>query len=78
MEDSLLAVTGADDQTTIWDLSVEQDESPSMTVKDVPSQLMFVHQGQQEVKEAHWHPQHAGVLATTASTGFNVLKTFNV
>ena len=77
-EDSVLAVSGADDQTTMWDLSVEQDDAATAGIKDVPSQLMFVHQGQSQIKELHWHPKHQGVIATTASTGFNVFKTFNL
>jgi ribosome assembly protein RRB1 len=53
-EASVLAVSGADDQVTLWDLSVERDAEEEKEVfgktgletlgVDVPPQLMFVHQ----------------------------------
>ncbi|KAF8683462.1 Histone-binding protein RBBP4 or subunit C of CAF1 complex [Rhizoctonia solani] len=87
-EDSIFSASGSDDQVTLWDLSVEQDEDEVGTkeihtangqkLKDVPSQLLFVHQGQSDVKEIHWHPQIPGCLISTAYTGFNVFKTISV
>lgn len=70
-DDSTLCVSSADDQVTVWDLSVEADEGPA---GDYPPQLLFIHQGQHNVKELHWHPQIPGVIATTAEDGFNVFK----
>eukprot|EP00123_Amoebidium_parasiticum_P001390 comp12461_c0_seq1/m.7394 comp12461_c0_seq1/g.7394 ORF comp12461_c0_seq1/g.7394 comp12461_c0_seq1/m.7394 type:complete len:470 (-) comp12461_c0_seq1:240-1649(-) len=79
-EDSVIAVSGADDQTTLWDLSVEPDPEggEDATLANVPPQLLFIHQGQKDVKEHHWHRQCSGVLITTAGSGFNVFKTISV
>ncbi|GAA6046855.1 hypothetical protein JCM3770_005677 [Rhodotorula araucariae] len=79
-EDSCFAAAGADDQVTLWDLSVEEDEEERPTgedadrLKDVPAQLLFCHQGQQDIKEVHWHPQAPGVVVSTASDGFNIFR----
>ena len=84
-EDSIFAASGADDQVTLWDLAVEQDDEESGAMddtpeggKDVPPQLLFVHQGQRDVKEVHWHPQIPGAVISTAFDGFNVFKTISV
>lgn len=63
-EDSVLAVCSADNKLTLWDFSVDADE----TMKDeknkeldangmeIPPQLMFLHQGQNNMKELRFHP----------------------
>ncbi|CAH2057008.1 unnamed protein product [Thlaspi arvense] len=67
-EASTLAVSSADNQLTIWDLSLERDEEEEAEFKaqtreqvnapaDLPPQLLFVHQGQKDLKELHWHSQ---------------------
>jgi ribosome assembly protein RRB1 len=73
-DDSSLAVSSADDQVTVWDLSVEADDGPGSTVADYPPQLLFIHQGQRNVKELHYHPQCPGAILTTAEDGLNVFK----
>ncbi|KAJ3170239.1 ribosome biosynthesis protein rrb1 [Geranomyces variabilis] len=82
-ESSALAVSGADDQLTLWDIGLERDEENAdagvvtRDGVDVPPQLMFIHQGQKDVKELHYHPQADGVLISTALSGFNIFKTIN-
>ncbi|KAH6916932.1 glutamate-rich WD repeat containing 1 [Coprinopsis sp. MPI-PUGE-AT-0042] len=83
-DESVFAASGADDQVTLWDLAVEKDadeagmDDVAEGGKEIPSQLLFQHLGQKDVKELHWHPQIPGAMITTAFDGFNVFKTFNI
>uniref|UniRef100_A0A8C8STH2 Glutamate-rich WD repeat-containing protein 1 n=1 Tax=Pelusios castaneus TaxID=367368 RepID=A0A8C8STH2_9SAUR len=80
----VFAAAGADDQVTQWDLAVERDQEGEAESEDdpalasIPPQLLFVHQGENDIKELHWHPQCPGVLITTALSGFNVFRTISV
>ncbi|KAJ6520057.1 glutamate-rich WD repeat-containing protein [Mycena sanguinolenta] len=82
-EDAIFAASGADDQVTMWDLGVELDDDEMGGVdetqdSEMPPQIMFIHQGQTDVKELHWHPQIPGAIISTASDGFNIFKTISV
>ncbi|XP_033753509.1 glutamate-rich WD repeat-containing protein 1-like [Pecten maximus] len=78
-DSSVFAASGSDDQITVWDLGVEKDSTELQTSEpDVPPQLLFIHQGQTDIKELHWHPQLPGVIISTAHSGFNVFRTISV
>ncbi|KAJ4959571.1 hypothetical protein NE237_026682 [Protea cynaroides] len=88
-EPSTLAVSSSDNQLTIWDLSLEKDEEEEAEFRakmeeqvnapeDLPPQLLFVHQGQKDLKELHWHGQIPGMLISTAADGFNILMPSNI
>ncbi|XP_072281869.1 glutamate-rich WD repeat-containing protein 1 [Pyxicephalus adspersus] len=82
-DSGVFAASGADDQITQWDLSVERDqdqegESTDPGLASIPPQLLFIHQGEKDVKEIHWHPHYPGVLVSTALSGFNVFRTISV
>ncbi|XP_043200523.1 glutamate-rich WD repeat-containing protein 1-like [Amphibalanus amphitrite] len=88
-DSTVFASGGADDQVVQWDLAVERDDEAAaegaaegaeedQKLNELPPQLLFIHQGQEDVKELHWHPQATGCLLSTAHSGFNVFRTISV
>lgn len=80
-ETTVFASGGADDVIAQWDLSVEIDrteESENSELAKLPPQLLFIHQGQSDVKELHWHPQCPGTVVSTAHSGFNIFRTISI
>jgi len=76
-DDSNLAVSSEDNSVTFWDLSITV-ETKELDSEQYPPQLMFVHRGQNLVKDIHFHQQIPGCLISTALDGFNVLKPSNI
>lgn len=79
-DETSLLVASEDNCVTLWDMAVEddtmgQEQTPGM--EHYPPQMMFLHMGQTDVKEAKWHRQMPGVCVTTAATGFNIFKACN-
>ncbi|XP_044760687.1 glutamate-rich WD repeat-containing protein 1 [Coccinella septempunctata] len=78
VDPAVFASGGEDNQIALWDLSVEKEDEPSSEdIEDLPPQLMFIHQGQTNIKELHWHPQLTNVIISTAESGFNIFRTIS-
>lgn len=79
-DDSVFAASGEDNQVTLWDLALEQDDDAVMSsdhdnTGGVPPQLLFTHY-QDQVKDVHWHHQITGTLISSGSS-LNVFKPIN-
>ena len=84
-EASMLLTTGADHQLAVWDLAVERDPEEEAALgtgnaaaEGLPPQLLFIHAGQKDPKEGHWHSQIPGLIVSTAADGFNIFKPSNL
>lgn len=75
-EDSQLAVSSEDNRVSIWDFAVEPDDTHlfDSTNQEVPQQLIFLHQGQENIKDLKFHPQYKNFIVSTAENGINVFK----
>ena len=83
-DENVLAVASSDNTVTLWDMSLEEDAEAEAALggggggggggdeRPTPSQLLFIHAGQEDMKEAHFHAQLPGVVISTAADGFNV------
>ncbi|XP_017783516.1 PREDICTED: glutamate-rich WD repeat-containing protein 1 [Nicrophorus vespilloides] len=76
-DSTVFASSGEDNQIAQWDLGVEKDGDLT-DVEEIPSQLLFIHQGQENIKEIHWHKQLTSVLISTSLDGFNIFRTISV
>ncbi|KAI3380421.1 hypothetical protein SNEBB_004632 [Seison nebaliae] len=79
-DSTTFAASSEDDRLTIWDICLEVDniKKEDKSNKDIPPQLLFVHEGQKSIKELFFHKQFPGVILSTAGNGFNMFKTINV
>ncbi|GBF94155.1 hypothetical protein Rsub_07142 [Raphidocelis subcapitata] len=86
-ESSMLASSGADHSLAVWDLALERDpeeeaalapEGNAVAQEELPAQLLFVHAGQTDIKELHWHAQIPGLIGSTAADGFNLFRPSNL
>lgn len=71
IDPSVLVVASEDNSATVWDVTLTKDPNEQT---EYPPQLLFMHQGQKELKEVHWHKQIPDLLISTAADGFNVWK----
>ena len=65
----------------LWDLALERDAEATVEdpqLKDLPPQLLFIHQGLRDVKEIHWHKKIPGLVMATSHTGFDLFRTISV
>jgi ribosome assembly protein RRB1 len=71
-----LAVASSDNRLSIWDFSVEKDDQEMVddNLQNIPDQLLFLHQGQDDLKESKWHPVYKNILISTAADGYNVFE----
>ncbi|KAL3320054.1 Glutamate-rich WD repeat-containing protein 1 [Cichlidogyrus casuarinus] len=78
----VFAASSEDNQISLWDMNLEQDadedQDADQELKQIPVQLMFIHCGQEDIKEIHWHRQIPGLLISTALDGLNVFRTINI
>lgn len=71
-----LAVASADNRLSIWDFSVEDNSSAMQRdgEENIPEQMIFLHQGQDNIKELRWSPYLSNTIMTTALNGFNLFQ----
>eukprot|EP00871_Galdieria_phlegrea_P002252 jgi/Galph1/3027/GphlegSOOS_G1685.1 len=88
LESSSLVCASADGKISFWDLSLEADDDEQteqlMNIeekeqwKNIPPQLLFLHEGQQDPKDVHWHPEIDTLIMSTGANGFHIFKPENI
>jgi ribosome assembly protein RRB1 len=73
-DESSIIVSSEDNTVTLWDIALTNEDTGDALDEKLPPELLFIHQGQDQIKEVHWHPQIPDVLISTAADGFNVFK----
>ena len=75
-DESQLAVCSEDNRLSIWDFSVEPDEKKLFDNynKEIPQQLVFLHQGQINLKDVKFHPVFKNMLISSAENGLNLFR----
>ncbi|CAN8073524.1 unnamed protein product [Agarophyton chilense] len=84
-DSSMLCVSSEDGTVSVWDLAVERDAEQELRegvvlsgAEEFPPQLLFVHMGQKNVKEAQWHPSCPSLIVSTAEDGLNLFQPSNI
>lgn len=75
-EDSQIVVSSEDDRVSVWDFAVEPDDKHLFDAynQEVPQQLIFLHQGQENIKDVKFHPYYKNLIVSTAENGINLFK----
>lgn len=66
----MIAVASEDNRLSIWDMSVENEEEDP----EIPNELMFLHQGQSEIKEIKFHPVYFEMTVSSSIESINLFK----
>jgi ribosome assembly protein RRB1 len=75
-DDSQIAVASEDNRLSVWDFSVEPDDKQlfDSANQEIPQQLIFLHQGQENIKDLKFHPIYKNLITSTAENGINVFR----
>lgn len=84
-DSSMLCASSEDGSVSIWDLAVERDAEEELRegvvltgAEDFPPQMLFIHMGQTNVKDAQWHPACPSLVVSTAQDGLNMFQPSNI
>ncbi|OAF68410.1 Glutamate-rich WD repeat-containing protein 1 [Intoshia linei] len=90
-EKGVFCASSEDDTVVQYDIYIEKDNDGIPTknnhvltdqdlqdVSNIPEQVLFVHGGQEEIKEVHWHKQYTGLVITSSQNDLNIFRTITV